>query len=85
MSFIILLFFGALVGWVANRLLGGNRKSGLLGNIVLGMIGSAVGGWVMSYFGKPGITGFNCYSIFVGVFGAIVVVLAYRAISGERN
>ncbi len=85
MSFIVLILFGAIVGWAANRLIGGNRSSSLLSNIILGIIGSVVGGWIMSYFGKPGITGFNCYSIFVGVFGAAVVILAYRAIAGNKS
>lgn len=85
MSFLTLLFFGAIVGWIANMFVHNPAKSGLFGNIVLGMLGSIVGGWIMDFFGKPGVYGFNLYSIFVGVIGAAALITVFRLMSGNKE
>lgn len=85
MSFLSLLFFGAIVGWLANMFVHNPAKSGLLGNIVLGMLGSIVGGWIMEFFNKPGVNGFNLYSIFVGMIGAIALITIFRLLGGDRK
>lgn len=78
MNFLIFLVFGALVGWLASLLLKTNSQQGLIGDIILGILGSMVGGYVMNAFNQPGVTGFNLYSILVGVVGAIVLVAVGR-------
>lgn len=82
MSLLIFLIFGAIVGWLASMLVGSNSSQGLIGDIILGIIGSAVGGWLMQRFGEAGVTGFNLYSILVGVVGAIVFVFVGRMLLG---
>lgn len=77
MGIIFLIVFGAIVGILASWITGGGY--GLLWDIVLGIIGSLVGGWIMNLFGKAGITGFNLYSFIVGVLGAIIVIAIARA------
>jgi len=57
---------------------------GMILDIVLGVIGGLVGGWLFSFFGAEGVTGFNIYSMFVAVIGAIVVLVVYHAIAGQR-
>ena len=79
-SLLIYLIFGAIVGWLASVIVGSNNSQGLIGDVILGIIGSMAGGWIMDYFGKPGVTGFNLYSILVGVIGAIVFVIIGRAL-----
>ena len=82
----------SLLGWVVMGLLAGflaslivNRGgAGLFADILIGMIGSVVGGWLFTQFGEPGVTGFNLYSMFVAVIGAVVVLLVYHAIVGRR-
>ena len=49
-------------------------------DIVLGIIGAVVGGWLFNTIGHAGITGFNIYSMFVAVIGAVVVLLIYHAV-----
>lgn len=49
-------------------------------DLVLGVIGAVVGGWIMSFFGEAGVSGLNLYSLVVAVLGAIVVLVAYHTI-----
>jgi uncharacterized membrane protein YeaQ/YmgE (transglycosylase-associated protein family) len=77
MGILALIVFGAIVGILATWIAGGGY--GLLWDIVLGIVGSLVGGWIMNLFGKSGVTGFNLYSIIVGVVGAIIVIAIVRA------
>jgi uncharacterized membrane protein YeaQ/YmgE (transglycosylase-associated protein family) len=57
---------------------------GLVRDIVLGIIGAFVGGWIFTAMGASGVNGVNIYSIFVAVIGAIVVLVLYHAIFGRR-
>jgi uncharacterized membrane protein YeaQ/YmgE (transglycosylase-associated protein family) len=52
---------------------------GLVLDIVLGIVGAALGGWIMDYFGKAGVTGFNIYSFLVALLGAVVLIVIARA------
>lgn len=58
-----------------------NREGeGIILDIVLGVIGGLVGGWLFEFFGATGVTGFNLYSMLVAIVGAVVVLVAYHAI-----
>jgi uncharacterized membrane protein YeaQ/YmgE (transglycosylase-associated protein family) len=81
MGIILWIIFGGLVGWVASMLMGGGK--GLVMDIVLGVIGAIVGGWVMSFFGKTGVSGFNLYSFLVALLGAVILIAIVRAIGGK--
>ena len=52
---------------------------------MLGIVGAVVGGFLFAQFGAEGVSGFNIYSMFVAVIGAIVVLLVYHAIAGRRG
>lgn len=78
MSIIIWIVFGAIVGWVASMIMG--SREGLVMDIIVGIVGSLLGGWIMNFFGKGGITGFNLYSFLVALLGAIVLIAIVRAI-----
>lgn len=80
MNFLILLIFGAIVGWLASMLMGTNARQGLITDIILGILGSIVGGWVMSFFGATGVTGFDLYSVVVGVIGSVILIAIGRAV-----
>lgn len=83
MSLLALLLFGAIVGWITTMFVDTSRRNGLFGNIILGILGSMVGDWIMNFFGKAGVTGFNLYSIFVGVIGAAALITLFRIINGR--
>jgi uncharacterized membrane protein YeaQ/YmgE (transglycosylase-associated protein family) len=78
MGIILWIVFGALVGWVASLIVG--SSSGLLIDIVLGIVGAIFGGWIMSLISKTGVTGFNLYSFLVALFGAVLLILIVKAI-----
>jgi uncharacterized membrane protein YeaQ/YmgE (transglycosylase-associated protein family) len=52
---------------------------------VLGIVGALVGGSIFAFFGAQGVTGFNLYSMLVAVIGAVVVLVIYHAITGQRR
>ena len=78
MSILMWILFGAIVGWLASIFMG--TSDGLVLDIVLGIVGAIIGGWVMSFFGKSGVTGFNVYSFLVAIFGAIILIAIVKAI-----
>lgn len=79
MSIIVWIIFGALVGWIASIIAGTNASQGALGNIIVGIIGAFLGGFLMSLIGKDGVNGFNLYSTLVAIFGAVVLLMIYKA------
>lgn len=78
MGIILWIVFGALVGWIASMLMGTDDNQGMILNVVVGIIGAFLGGWLMSFIGKTGITGFNLYSFLVALVGAIVLIFVVR-------
>ena len=76
MGIILWLVFGALVGWLASKVM--NASFGLVVSIVLGIVGSVVGGWVASLIGIGKPDGFNIGNILISVGGACLVVFAAR-------
>lgn len=84
MSIIGWLVLGLIAGFIASKLVN-KTGEGLVLDIVLGVIGAVVGGWLFATFGGTGVTGFNLYSMFVAVIGAVVVLVAYHAVTGQRR
>lgn len=79
MGFIAWIILGLIAGFIASKLV--NRTGeGFLLDIVLGIVGAVVGGWLFSMFGMSGVTGFNVYSLIVAVIGAVVFLLVAHAI-----
>lgn len=74
MNFILWIIFGALAGWIASIIMGKNKKMGAIANIVVGIVGAFIGGWIMSFFGAQGVTGFNLPSLLVAIGGAVVLL-----------
>ena len=78
MGIIIWIIFGAIVGFIASNIMG--KGDGLLWDIILGIVGAIIGGFIRNLFGYAGITGFNLYSTVVAVIGAIIVIYIGRAL-----
>jgi uncharacterized membrane protein YeaQ/YmgE (transglycosylase-associated protein family) len=80
MSFLAWIVLGALAGWIGSMIV--NRAGeGLFLDIVLGIVGGLVGGWLFSAMGSAGVTGFNVWSLFVAVIGSVIVLMLYHAIA----
>jgi len=83
MSIIAWLVLGLIAGFIGSKIVN-RRGEGLFLDIVLGVIGAIVGGFLFNAIGQVGITGFNLYSMFVAVIGSVVVLLIYHAVLGRR-
>jgi uncharacterized membrane protein YeaQ/YmgE (transglycosylase-associated protein family) len=88
MSFLAWIVLGLLAGFTASKIVN-KQGEGFVVDLVLGIVGAVVGGWLFGLFGLSGATGLNFYSLLVAVAGAIVVLLAYhllrRATSSHRS
>lgn len=80
MGIIIWIIFGGLVGWIASIIIGTNPQQGLMLNIIVGIVGAILGGWIMSFFGENGVTGFNLYSFIVAILGAVILIIVVKAL-----
>jgi uncharacterized membrane protein YeaQ/YmgE (transglycosylase-associated protein family) len=79
MSLLAWIILGLIAGFVASKLI--NRTGeGVVLDILLGIVGAVVGGWVFNTFGMAGITGFNLYSLLVAVVGAAALLVVYHAL-----
>ena len=83
MGFFALIRVGGLAGVLARYIM--KEEGGLARNIVLGIIGGLVGGFLTESLGGQGITGFNIWSILVATFGAIVIIWLGRVISNRKK
>ena len=84
MSILAWLVLGLIAGFIASKLYAGTGQGAIL-DIVLGIVGAFVGGFLFSIFGAAPVTGFNLYSMIVAVVGAIVVLWIYHAVAGRRT
>jgi uncharacterized membrane protein YeaQ/YmgE (transglycosylase-associated protein family) len=79
MSILGWIVLGLIAGFIASKIV--NRQGeGFFLDIILGIVGGVVGGWLFERFGGTGVTGFNLWSMFVAVIGAVVVLVVYHAI-----
>jgi len=84
MSIIGWVILGLIAGFIASKVVNGSGE-GVLMDIVLGIIGAVIGGFVFNFFGASGVNGFNIYSMIVAVIGAIIVLAIYHAVAGPRR
>jgi len=84
MSILAWIVLGLIAGFIASKLV--SRSGGsLVVDLVLGIVGAVVGGFLFNQFGAGGVTGLNLYSLLVAVVGAVVVLAIYHAFSGRRT
>ena len=79
MSILAWIVLGLVAGFIGSKIVNKSGEGFIL-DIVLGIVGSVVGGWLFSTFGASGVTGLNLYSLVVAVIGAVVVLVVYHAI-----
>jgi uncharacterized membrane protein YeaQ/YmgE (transglycosylase-associated protein family) len=84
MSFIAWIVLGLIAGFIASKIVNKSGE-GVILDIVLGVVGAVVGGWLFNAFGMAGVTGFNIYSMVVAVLGAIVFLVVYHLLIGARK
>jgi uncharacterized membrane protein YeaQ/YmgE (transglycosylase-associated protein family) len=79
MSFLAWIVLGLLAGFIGSKIVN-KQGEGLMLDILLGIVGAVVGGWLFNTFGASGVTGLNLYSLLVAVIGSIVLLVVYHAI-----
>ena len=79
MSIISWIVLGLIAGFIGSKLVN-KTGEGLILDVVLGIVGAVIGGWLFSLFGMHGVTGLNIYSLIVAIVGAVVFLVVYHAI-----
>lgn len=79
MSFLAWIVLGLVAGFIGSKIVN-SRGEGLALDIILGVVGAIIGGWLFNQFGASGVTGLNIYSLAVSVVGAIVVLVVFHAV-----
>jgi uncharacterized membrane protein YeaQ/YmgE (transglycosylase-associated protein family) len=83
MSILGWILLGLIAGWLAGQLVKGSGY-GVIGDMILGILGALVGGFISSRLMGIDVTGFNLESLVVAVLGAIVVIFIARLVAGSR-
>src|SRR3989442_9794256 len=85
MSILAWIVLGLIAGFIGSKLVN-KTGEGVILDIVLGIVGAIVGGYLFSIFGAHGVTGVNLYSLFVaGVGGGVVLVGFYAGPRGRSG
>jgi uncharacterized membrane protein YeaQ/YmgE (transglycosylase-associated protein family) len=77
MSIITWIILGLIAGFIASKIVN-NHGQGIALDVVLGVVGAVVGGWLFRLFGAGGVSGLNLYSLLVAVVGAVAVLFLYH-------
>lgn len=80
MGIIAWIILGGFAGWFAGMAMGTSERSGCLVDIVVGIVGALIGGFVFNLLGASGVTGFNLWSLFVAFVGAVVLLAIVKAL-----
>ena len=83
MSIIAWIVMGLTAGFVASRIVD-HSGSGLIFDVVLGIAGALVGGFLFRSIGSSGVTGFNLWSLFVSMIGAVTLLGISQAVTRRR-
>jgi len=79
MSFLAWIVLGLVAGFIGSKLVN-RRGEGIFLDVLLGVVGAMIGGWLFHIFGASGVSGLNIYSLFVAVVGSVVFLVGYHAI-----
>ena len=87
MSILAWIIVGLIAGFLARLVLPGREPGpgGILGDLIAGIVGALVGGWIFRALGMGGVTGVNLGSIIIAFIGAIIFLLVWRAIAGRGS
>ncbi len=80
MSIIGWIILGGLAGWLASKIMGTDPEQGIFMNIIVGIVGALIGGFIMRSLGQADVTGFNFWSFLVALLGSVVLLWIYRAV-----
>ena len=79
MYILLWILFGGIVGWLASVIVGTNHRMGFLANIVVGVIGSFIGGWIATLFNLGTFTTFSLGGFLIAIGGAVLLLLVLNS------
>jgi uncharacterized membrane protein YeaQ/YmgE (transglycosylase-associated protein family) len=79
MSILAWILLGLIAGFIGSKVVNKSGE-GIILDILLGIVGAVLGGYLFNTFGAHGVTGLNLYSLFVAVVGSVIFLVAYHAI-----
>lgn len=85
MGILLWILFGALVGWIASLVMRTDESQGAIANVIVGIVGAIIGGFIAELIGWEGITGFNLGSFLLALAGAIVLIAIVRMITSTSR
>lgn len=80
MNILAWIILGGLAGWIGSMIAKTNSSQGLIANVVIGVVGAFIGGFLFNLLGGAGITGFNLYSLLVATLGSILLIGIVRTV-----
>ncbi len=85
-DFILWLILGGIAGWIASMIAGTNAQQGWVMNVVVGIVGALIGGFVVNLL-MPGanVGGFNLVSLIVAIIGAVILLSVYKMVAARRT
>lgn len=83
MSFLAWIVLGLIAGFIGSKIVN-HSGEGVFLDIILGIVGAIVGGWLFSAFGGAAVSGINLYSLVVAIVGSIIVLLAWHGLVRRR-
>ena len=84
MSLLVWIVLGLLAGFIGSKIVN-RRGEGIVLDVLLGVVGAIIGGWLFHAFGAAGVNGLNLYSLFVAVLGSVVFLIVYHALRRSRR
>jgi len=79
MSLFVWIVLGLIAGFIASNLVN-HRGEGMILDVLLGVVGAIVGGWLFHMLGHAGVNGLNIHSFFVATVGAVLFLVVYHAL-----
>ncbi len=83
MGYLSWLILGALSGWIASMFMDKDSEMGAFANIIVGIVGAFIGGFVFNLIGASGVTGFNIWSLIVAVIGSCILLFIVNKVKGN--
>ncbi len=85
MGIITWVILGSLSGWIVSMIAGTNEQQGFLGNIIVGILGAVIGGFLANKLFDAEVTGLNLKSIAIAILGGLIFVLIWGALTGSKS
>lgn len=79
----IWLILGGISGWLASKIMGKDKEMGAGMNILVGIIGAFVGGWLAGVFGLGPATGLNIWSFIISIIGSVILLSIVSLFKGK--